>query len=51
MSWHSRTIDKLDSRLNFLKNTVRINTNHGQQAGSDIEIYINSNGRKINIEV
>jgi hypothetical protein len=53
MSWHSRTIDNLDSRLNFLKNIVRIITHHGARAGSDIEIYININGmpRRINIEV
>jgi hypothetical protein len=53
MSWHSRTIDNLDSRLSFLKNVVRINTNHGARAGSDIEIYviIGSNQRRINIEI
>lgn len=53
MSWHNRTIDSLDSRLNFLKNIVSINTHHGPRAGSDIEINvtIGGNQRRINIEI
>jgi len=53
MSWHNLTIEKIFSRLNFLKNVTRIITNHGNQTGSDIEIYFQQNGqeRKINIEI
>lgn len=53
MSWHQRTIDSIDSRLNFLKNIVTIQTNHGSKHGSDIEIYIlkNESERRINIEI
>lgn len=53
MSWHSRTIDGVKSRLSFLRNRVTFNINHGAQAGSDIEIYFNLNGqqRRINIEM
>ena len=53
MSWHSRTIDGISSRLSFLRNSVIINTNHGSRAGSDIEIFITIKGeqRRINIEI
>lgn len=53
MSWHSRTIDNLSSRLNFLRNRISIQTNHNNQHGADIEIIITKEEiqRKINIEV
>jgi hypothetical protein len=53
MSWHSRTIEGIKSRLNFLRNRLTINTNHGAQAGPDIEIILTIAGaqRRINIEI
>ena len=53
MSWHIRTIDGIKSRLNFLRNRLTINTNHGNHAGPDIEIILINAGieRRINIEI
>lgn len=53
MKWHQKTIDEMKSRLDFLRNRVTINTNHGNQPGPDIEIIFTNAGeqRRINVEI
>lgn len=50
-NWHERVISEICAKMTYLMNLTEINVSKKQKRGSDIEIVIKKNKRKINIEV